>query len=116
MLIQRDLELLQLDDFAWFVGYAPIEDPQLVTVAVIEQGGFGGVGAARAVRDTFAAAFNARPGKLPTRYRTKSPVLKDASQLINGQQLGDPEAPPPPTDTSTTTTSAPTTSTTAGTG
>jgi penicillin-binding protein 2 len=106
-----------LDDFAWFVGYAPIEDPQLVAVAVIEQGGFGGVGAARAVRDTFAAAFNARPGKLPTRYRTKSPVLKDASQLINGQQLGDPEAPPPPpTDTSTTSTSTPTTSTSAGTG
>ena len=56
------------------------------------------------------------PGKLPNRYRTKSPVLKDASQLINGQQLGDPEAPPPPTDTSTTSTTTSTTSTGAGTG
>jgi penicillin-binding protein 2 len=82
-----------LDDFAWFAGYAPIEDPQLVAVAVIEQGGFGGVGAAAAVRATFAAAFNARPGKLPTRYREKAAVEKDASQIINGQQLGDPEAP-----------------------
>jgi penicillin-binding protein 2 len=82
-----------LDDFAWFAGYAPIENPQLVAVAVIEQGGFGGVGAAAAVRDAFAAAFNARPGKLPTRYRAKDPVEKDASQLINGLQLGDPEAP-----------------------
>jgi penicillin-binding protein 2 len=100
-----------LDDFAWFVGYAPIEDPQLVTVAVIEQGGFGGVGAARAVRDTFAAAFNARPGKLPTRYRTKTAVIKDASQIINGTQLGDPEAPPP-----TTTDTSPTTSTAAAAG
>jgi penicillin-binding protein 2 len=81
-----------LGDFAWFAGYAPIENPQLVAVAVIEQGGFGGVGAAAAVRDTFAAAFNARPGKLPTRYREKDAVEKDASQLINGQQLGDPEA------------------------
>jgi penicillin-binding protein 2 len=101
-----------LDDFAWFAGYAPIEDPQLVAVAVIEQGGFGGVGAARAVRDTFAAAFNARPGKLPTRYGTKAPVLKDASQLINAQQLGDPEAPPP----STTSTTSTTTTTSGGTG
>ena len=82
-----------LDDFAWFAGYAPIEDPQLVAVAVIEQGGFGGVGAAAAVREAFTAAFNARPGKLPTRYREKKPVEKDASQIINGQQLGDPEAP-----------------------
>jgi penicillin-binding protein 2 len=101
-----------LDDFAWFAGYAPIEDPQLVAVAVIEQGGFGGVGAARAVRDTFAAAFNARPGKLPTRYGTTAPVLKDASQLINAQQLGDPEAPPP----STTSTTSTTTTTSGGTG
>ena len=82
-----------LDDFAWFAGYAPIEDPQLVAVAVIEQGGFGGVGAAAAVRDAFTAAFNARPGKLPTRYREKQAVEKDASQIINGLQLGDPEAP-----------------------
>ena len=50
-----------LDDFAWFAGYAPVEDPQLVAVAVIEQGGFGGVGAAAAVREAFTAAFNARP-------------------------------------------------------
>ena len=63
-----------LADFAWFAGYAPIEDPQLVAVAVIEQGGFGGVGAATAVREAFAAAFNARAGKLPTRYRAKDPV------------------------------------------
>jgi penicillin-binding protein 2 len=96
-----------LGDFAWFAGYAPIENPQLVAVAVIEQGGFGGVGAAAAVRDVFAAAFNARPGKLPTRYREKDPVVKDASQLINGQQLGDPEA---------STTTATTTTTTTGTG
>ena len=82
-----------LDDFAWFAGYAPIEDPQLVAVAVIEQGGFGGVGAAAAVRDTFAAAFNVRAGNLPTRYREQGVVEKDASQIINGRLLGNPEAP-----------------------
>ena len=60
-------------DFAWFAGYAPIEDPQLVAVAVIEQGGFGGVGAAPAVRDVFTAAFNAAPRQWPTRYREKQP-------------------------------------------
>ena len=34
---------------AWFAGYAPLGNPQLVAVCLIEQGGFGGVAAARSV-------------------------------------------------------------------
>ena len=35
-------EKLGKRDFAWFAGYAPAEDPKLVVVCIIEQGGFGG--------------------------------------------------------------------------
>ncbi|MEY4226402.1 MAG: hypothetical protein RL190_1159 [Actinomycetota bacterium] len=44
-------------DFAWFAGYAPASDPELVVVCVIEQGGFGGETAAPAVRQVMARAF-----------------------------------------------------------
>ncbi len=33
-------------DHAWFVGYAPAEDPEIVVVAMLEEGGHGGVAAA----------------------------------------------------------------------
>jgi len=44
-------------DYAWFAGYAPADDPELVVVAVIERGGFGGSTAAPAVRQVLARAF-----------------------------------------------------------
>jgi len=50
-------EKLGKRDFAWFAGYAPANDPKLVVVCVIEQGGFGGVTAAPAVRQMLAKAF-----------------------------------------------------------
>ena len=51
-------EKLGKRDFAWFAGYAPANDPKLVVVCVIEQGGFGGETAAPAVRQVMAKAFN----------------------------------------------------------
>lgn len=50
-------EKLGKRDFAWFAGYAPANNPTLVVVCVIEQGGFGGVTAAPAVRQVLARAF-----------------------------------------------------------
>ena len=50
-------EKLGKRDFAWFAGYAPAANPTLVVVCVIEQGGFGGVTAAPAVRQVMAQAF-----------------------------------------------------------
>ena len=50
-------EKLGKRDFAWFAGYAPANNPTLVVVCVIEQGGFGGVTAAPAVRQVMAKAF-----------------------------------------------------------
>ncbi len=77
-----------LDDFSWFVGYAPVDRPQLVAVCVIEQGGFGGVAAARAVREVLAKAFavTATGGATGTDGR---PIAVDAVQAANAIRLGD---------------------------
>ncbi|MBE0446889.1 MAG: penicillin-binding protein 2 [Actinobacteria bacterium] len=45
------------DDFAWFVGYAPAEEPRYVAVVIVEQGGHGGSTAAPAVRKILATAL-----------------------------------------------------------
>jgi penicillin-binding protein 2 len=50
-------EKLGKRDFAWFAGYAPANNPTLVVVCVIEQGGFGGIASAPAVRQVFAKAL-----------------------------------------------------------
>lgn len=45
------------DDFAWFVGYAPADEPRYVGVVLVEQGGHGGSTAAPALRRIFATIF-----------------------------------------------------------
>jgi peptidoglycan glycosyltransferase len=42
---------------AWFVGYAPADDPKVVVVVVIEHGGHGGLTAAPVARHVFDAAL-----------------------------------------------------------
>ncbi len=44
---------------AWFVGYAPVDNPELVVVAFVEHGWRGGVRAAPIVKAVFAAAVRA---------------------------------------------------------
>jgi len=43
---------------AWFVGFAPVEAPQVVVAAVVEHGGTGGKVAAPIVRTVIQAALN----------------------------------------------------------
>ena len=45
------------DDHAWFAGYAPADHPQIAVVALVENGGHGGVTAAPIAQDVFAAYF-----------------------------------------------------------
>ena len=47
-----------LKDHAWFAGYAPAENPRIVVVALIENGGHGGAVAAPVVRSVMEAFFN----------------------------------------------------------
>lgn len=45
------------DDYAWFMGYAPADAPEILVVALIEQGGHGSSIAAPAVRKVLEAYF-----------------------------------------------------------
>ena len=55
-------------DHGLFVGYAPADNPNLVVVAVIDQGGFGSVSAAPIVQRIFEYVF---PPKQPALVNTQ---------------------------------------------
>lgn len=46
------------DDYAWFMGYAPADNPEILVVALIEQGGHGSSVAAPVVRSVLAKYFH----------------------------------------------------------
>jgi penicillin-binding protein 2 len=50
---------------AWFVGYAPVDNPELVVVALVENGGGGGATAAPVVREVMASYFYKTRGIAP---------------------------------------------------
>ncbi|HYB73183.1 MAG TPA: penicillin-binding protein 2 [Candidatus Sulfotelmatobacter sp.] len=55
-----------LKDHGWFAGFAPFENPQLVVVVLVENGGFGGQVAAPVAKAVFEAAFHSqRPAAAP---------------------------------------------------
>lgn len=45
-------------DHGWFMAYGPYEDPRIVVVVIVEQGGFGAGSAAPIARKIMEAAFN----------------------------------------------------------
>jgi penicillin-binding protein 2 len=48
------------DDYAWFVGYAPADNPKYVVAVVVEQGGHGGSVAGPAARQILSALLGER--------------------------------------------------------
>jgi penicillin-binding protein 2 len=48
---------LNEEDHAWFAGYAPADNPQIVVAALVENGGHGGAEAAPLVQDIFSGYF-----------------------------------------------------------
>jgi len=69
------------DDHAWFAGFAPADNPQIVVVALVENGGHGGVEAAPVARDLFAAYFGV-PDPPPTEVTT----LKKKTTEVRGER------------------------------
>lgn len=53
----------ELRDHAWFVGLAPIDDPDVVVAVFVQHGGSGSVTAAPIARAVLDAYFNAGPGR-----------------------------------------------------
>jgi penicillin-binding protein 2 len=50
-----------LRDHAWFVGFAPVSDPEICVVAMIEHGGHGGSAAAPVVKAVMQEYFRTKP-------------------------------------------------------
>jgi len=51
----------ELKDHGWFVSFAPVDNPQIAVVVLVENGGFGGLVAAPVAKAVYEAAFRARP-------------------------------------------------------
>jgi penicillin-binding protein 2 len=61
-------------DHGWFIAYGPYEDPSIVVVVIVEQGGFGTDSAAPIARKIMEAAFNINqpPVEAPQTYKPQT--------------------------------------------
>jgi penicillin-binding protein 2 len=61
-------------DHGWFIAYGPYEDPSIVVVVIVEQGGFGAGSAAPIARKIMEAAFNINqaPVEAPQTYKPQT--------------------------------------------
>jgi penicillin-binding protein 2 len=85
-------EVANKQDTSWFASFAPADDPDLVVVGVVSQGGTGGTVAAPMVRDVYAGiyGFDGRPAALPGgRLPDELPTV-----LPDGSVAGPGAAPP----------------------
>ena len=57
-------EVAGKDDYSWFVGFAPANDPQYCALCLIEQGGSGSLVAMNGVIQTFARLYGVDAGKI----------------------------------------------------
>lgn len=62
---------VELDDHAWFAGFGPAEDPSIVVVALVENGGHGGAAAAPIARQVFMQYFNVPEPQKPVKPTPK---------------------------------------------
>jgi penicillin-binding protein 2 len=61
--VRAGVERKKLEDHAWFTGFATIQDPRLVVVVFVENGGHGGSAAAPLAQQIFARFFGkTQPG------------------------------------------------------
>ena len=67
-----------LKDHAWFVSFAPVDNPQIAVVVLVEHGGFGGFVAAPIAKQIYEAAIGPHPAIVSTPTAdTKESDLED---------------------------------------
>jgi penicillin-binding protein 2 len=65
-------------DHAWFTSFAPVNNPKIAVVVLVENGGFGGLVAAPVAKAVYEAAFRERPSVAsPTTVETPESELED---------------------------------------
>ena len=62
---------LKFRDHAWFVAYAPFEDPQIAIVVLVEHGGFGGAAAAPIAKKVIEKYLSLEPSMPPKMARAQ---------------------------------------------
>jgi penicillin-binding protein 2 len=63
---------IKFRDHAWFVAYAPFEDPQIAIAVLVEHGGFGASAAAPIAKKVIEKYFNLEPSPPLVRARKES--------------------------------------------
>lgn len=74
-------ENTQFGHHAWFSGYAPAEDPQIVVTALIEHGGGGGLNAAPVVEKVMEAYFGYVPPVDPPKTKPTVSTNQPADEI-----------------------------------
>jgi len=64
--IRAGADRSKLDTHAWFAGFAPVDDPQIVVVVFVENGGHGNLAAAPLAKALVEARFGIGPAAVPT--------------------------------------------------
>ena len=76
-----------LKNNAWFVGFAPRRNPEIVVAVLVQGGGFGAVSAAPIARDIVKAYYDKKTGgKQPPELITKAPAMRPAPEAAMAQQ------------------------------
>ncbi|MFO7322621.1 MAG: penicillin-binding protein 2 [Chloroflexota bacterium] len=79
---------------AWFVAYAPYEDPEIIIIAFVYNGGEGSANALPIVRETMEAYMRLkveRGGTLPGTAPTQQPVATQSVQPPDADNAGEPD-------------------------
>ena len=82
-------------DHAWFIAFAPYDDPRYALSVLVEHGGFGAEAAAPKAREIMRVALLKDP---EVRARIEKPLPLPAMPLGPAGQAVDGAEPPPPTD------------------
>jgi penicillin-binding protein 2 len=78
--VKKGEERRQADfkDHAWFASFAPVDNPQIAVVVLVENGGFGGLIAAPVAKAVYEAAFRERQTSVrPTPVEAPETELED---------------------------------------
>ena len=81
----------KLQDHAWFAGFGPVKDPQMVVVVFVENGGHGNLAAAPLAKALFEARFGVAPKAVPDpAVRAAVPVAPAAPGIERAAHRGGP--------------------------
>ncbi len=72
----------QFEDNAWFVGFAPRRNPEIVVAVLVQSGGHGSVAAAPIARDIVKTYYDKKSGKPPELLLTKAASATQAPGAV----------------------------------